>query len=218
MTFNPAMQKAVETVEFESVCEFGNQRYTGPGNFPSTKAFYESRGCKRYLALDVNESMDAIVADLNHPVELGEQFDLVTNNGTGEHIFDQRMVFENAHNLSREWMIHMLPFSPWINHGFYNFNPILFRDLAYANEYDANIYITDRWGRGIALPSAEMFREKRPRELIEAVISISGDVSVVAVFKKTNDEPFRLPFQGKYQKDIQSDALKDRYGKDVDSG
>ena len=31
-------------------------------------------------------------------------------------------------------MIHMLPFF-LVNHGFYNFNPILFFDLAIANNY-----------------------------------------------------------------------------------
>jgi len=212
MTFNPAMEKAVCSIKkFESVCEFGNQRYMGVGGFPSTKAFYESRGCTRYVALDVNEGMDAVIADLNEPVDLGETFDLVTNNGTGEHIFDQRSVFENAHNLSHKWIVHMLPMTPWINHGFFNFNPILFRDLAYANNYKGKIWITNRFGEGQEVEEVELFREKKAKALAKAALEIKGDVSVIAIFKKTNEEPFKIPFQGKYHKDIQSDALRTRY-------
>jgi hypothetical protein len=212
MAFNPAMENIVTGLEgVKSVCEFGNQRYKGGNGHKSTKAFYESIGCERYIALDVNEAMDAVVADLNEPVDIGETFDLVTNNGTGEHIFDQRSIFENAHNLSHKWMVHMMPMSPWINHGFYNFNPILFRDLAMANNYKALIYITNRWGDSYNVVADEMFKEKKPKILIEAVQSIEGDVSVVAVFRKKNNNPFKLPFQGKYQRDIRNDNIKARY-------
>ncbi len=156
--------------------------------------------------------MDAIIADLNEPVDLGETFDLVTNNGTGEHIFDQRRVFENAHNLSHDCIVHILPMGPWVNHGFFNFNPILFRDLAYANRYNANIWIANRVGHSVDLSAEELFREKRPKALEKAMASIGTDVSVVAVFHKTNDDPFRLPFQGKYQRDIADSSLRVRYG------
>jgi hypothetical protein len=32
-------------------------------------------------------------------------------------------------------MINVLPFISWLNHGFYTYHPVLFRDLAYANNY-----------------------------------------------------------------------------------
>lgn len=212
MAFNPLMAEVVKRCPGKSVCEFGNQRYMGPGNFPSTKAYYQSLGFERYIALDVNEAMDAVIADLNGPVDLGETFDLVTNNGTGEHIFDQRSVFENAHNLSHRWILHILPMGPWVNHGFFNFNPILFRDLAYANGYESQVFIANRWGVMADLEDAELFKEKRPVTLETAMSRITGDVSCVAVFEKTTQEPFRLPFQGKYQKDIDNADLKARYG------
>lgn len=212
MAFNPLMASVVADIKGRSVCEFGNQRYMGPGGFQSTKAYYESLGYERYVALDVNEAMDAIIVDLNEPVDLGETFDLVTNNGTGEHIFDQRRVFENAHNLSHGHIVNILPMGPWVNHGFFNFNPILFRDLAFANRYKSHIWIANRWGESVDLSLDELFREKRPKSLEKAMDHIPGDVSVVAVFEKTSSEPFRLPFQGKYQQDIQDAGLRVRYG------
>ena len=75
--------------------------------------------------------------DLRSEYGYDETFDLVTNLGTGEHVFDQRRVFENVHNLTKPGgvMLYMLPFVNWLNHGFYNFHPVLFADLAAANGY-----------------------------------------------------------------------------------
>ena len=117
MTFTPLMQEVVSELEVESVCECGNQRYTGTRGFPSTKAYYESLGCKDYVAIDVNEAMDAVIADLNEPVwhAVKRRFDLVTNNGTGEHIFNQHHVFRNTHVLSNRYILHCLPMLPWVN-------------------------------------------------------------------------------------------------------
>ena len=229
MTFNPLMGLMVAKVaplvpEPKTVCEFGNQRLTvseavyreiGMAARPnSTAAFYGYLGFTRYAALDVNEAMSARIADLNEPVDVGEQFALVTNNGTGEHIFDQASVFRNAHNLCRSGgvMLHVLPVSPWLNHGFYNFNPVLFRDLAAANGYGwLFLKVGNRGGITKAVAADWGFVEKRPEALSEVMRAIPGDVSVIAAYRKTSDAPFRKPVQGKYAKDIASDELARRY-------
>lgn len=194
-----------------SVIEFGNQRYTADSDFASTQSFYESLGFS-YLALDVNENMGARVIDLNLTGH-GLKADLVTNNGTSEHIFDQRAVFQNAHEMTNGLMIHVLPFTPWLNHGFYNYNPILFRDLAAANEYETIFSaVANRTGEWIEL-GPEGFIEKRPLELgmyVDRLIP-NGEVSVVSILKKVKESPFRLPFQGKYQRDIQDQDIASRY-------
>lgn len=214
MTFTPLMHHTVKQIpDCKTVCEFGNQRYTGPGDYKSTKDYYFSLGYEKYVALDVNEAMDAIIADLNYVIPVEETFDLVTNNGTGEHIFDQRCVFENAHNLSHRWILHVLPMIPWVNHGFFNYNPILFRDMAVANNYNARISIANRWGETVGVDAVDMFKEKRPKVLEAAVREVgkNGDVSVVALFEKTSSEPFQYPFQGKYKQDIEDEALRAVY-------
>lgn len=216
MTFNPTMRAVVEKVRPSlpakaKVIEFGNQRFTAGDDFPSTEAFYESLGFE-YLALDVNENMGAVICDLNqtgHPYRA----ELVTNNGTSEHIFDQRAVFQNAHDMSEGWMIHVLPFTPWLNHGFYNYNPILFRDLAAANDYEMIFTaIANRWAQFIEL-GAWGFIEKNPVALIRSVRDLlpKGEVFIVSVLKKTNDRGFAFPFQGKYKKDISDAGLKSAY-------
>lgn len=210
------MRRAVEKVrpllpDRPSVIEFGNQRYTADRDFATTQGFYESLGFS-YLALDVNEKLGAKIVDLNVTGH-GLKADLVTNNGTSEHIFDQRSVFQNAHEMTKGLMLHILPFTPWLNHGFYNYNPILFRDLAAANEYEMVFTaLANRTGEWIEL-GPEGFVEKRPHEVaayVERLIP-RGEVSIVSILKKVKDHPFRAPFQGKYKNDIQTEDLKSRY-------
>ena len=191
-----------------SVIEFGNQRYTAQSVLPAstTSEFYRKVGVPNYLALDVNTRMGAIVADLNGVVDL-PPVDLVTNNGTGEHIFDQASVFRNAHNLCRVdgTMIHCLPMTPWVNHGFYNYNPILFRDIAAANKYQVIwLSLCTRWGMGENIKDeAWLFVEKHPDRLVEGVSRAGKDVMLCVIWRKANDDPFRVPIQGKYIGDIE---------------
>ncbi len=210
VTFNPMMEKCVHRLPAgKSVCEFGNQTYTGTGGFTSTKAFYESAGYDDYIAIDRNTEMDAIVADLNKAVVVEfvkegtcewKRFDLVTNNGTGEHIFSQALVFLNAHNLCKEGgiMLHVLPFSRWINHGFYNYNPILFRDLAAACGYDIIFRsIGDRWGTEFEISDEELYKEKHPLMLEKIARESQYDLFCIFAFRH-NGGRFKNPIQGKY--------------------
>lgn len=145
-----------------NVMELGNQRFRinpvtlqhiskthglsteqlkGEPDQPSALGFYKALGFTEYTAIDVNSERNSIPMDLNMNLQekynFYNQYSLVTNNGTGEHIFDQAEVFRNMHNLTKVGgiMINLLPMTTWINHGFYNFNPVLFRDIAYANNY-----------------------------------------------------------------------------------
>lgn len=227
MTFNPLAALAVQEIGGGGhVCELGNQRFTAEGNFASTADFYKVQGYTEYLALDVNTEMGARVVDLNRPIrgrhyDLFEKFDLVTNNGTGEHIFNQEAVFQNVHDLCRVGgaMLHILPVSPWVNHGFYNFNPILFRDIARANHYEwLFLWVADRWGNRTEIEEKnfpEAFREKNPKALqsvIGEVIAHRGyDASIVVAWRKAREYAFRRPFQGKYVGDIASASVKATY-------
>jgi hypothetical protein len=108
---------------------------------PLSHAFYAALGFSEYVAIDVNEKFGSIPMDLNSPLRrtygYEEEFELVVNNGTGEHIFDQRAVFENMHNLCAKdgLMLHIIPFAGFLNHGFYNIQPTLYLDLSAANDY-----------------------------------------------------------------------------------
>jgi hypothetical protein len=104
-----------------------------------TPQFYKQLGVNEYVAVDMNAKMSAIPMDLNLHLQTSyrftKSFSLVIDNGTGEHVFDQHMVFKNQHDLCTKGgiILNNKPFFPWINHGFFAFQPVLFRDLAYAN-------------------------------------------------------------------------------------
>jgi SAM-dependent methyltransferase len=232
--FNPlaavAVKRVVKYLKGEkTVIEFGNQRLDPSLEGGDVAGFYKLLGFTEYLALDVNTKMGAIVADLNDPDDVTKAiaahrpannvcFDLVTNNGTGEHIFNQAAVFESAHWLCKPGgvMLHILPFTPWINHGFYNYNPILFRDLAAANGYEIKFFlIGDRWGNYHDCSGwPDLFLEKRPVELQKMVSQKHwrGDVFLACAFQRPEKfDVFRVPLQGKYVGDVADDGLAAQY-------
>lgn len=219
MTFNPAMRKIVERTAPKigggKVCEFGNQRFTAGSDFSSTQAFYESLGFQ-YLALDANQEMGARIWDLNETgarSQFGE-FDLVTNNGTAEHVFDQSAVFINAHELCKQggYMVHLLPMGPWVNHGFFNYNPIFFRDLARANDYHVEeARICTRDGNEVLLDPEWAYQEKRPKKLMFHLISLARDTFCAFVFRKDSPQEFRKPYQGKYLQTIEDQKMRQSY-------
>lgn len=228
--FNPLAAKAVKRATYYltgelTVIEFGNQRLDPSLEGGDVAGFYKLLGFQNYLALDVNTRMGAIVADLNDVEDVKKavgfpgQYALVTNNGTGEHIFNQKAVFENAHYLCRPGglMLHVLPFTPWINHGFYNYNPILFRDLAAANRYETKFFwIGDRWGSFHDCTGwPEIFVEKRPTALQNLIDGKAwgGDLFVCCALQKVGTEPFKMPLQGKYVGDVADDELAAQYSR-----
>ena len=225
--FNPLMAKAVERVKkefprLESVLEFGNQRLDQSlhtMNVRSTSEFYESLGFNVYASLDVNEKMGSTIWDLNILMSSKIKFDLVTDNGTGEHVFNQYSVWDNAHRLcsTEGVIIKIMPFTPWINHGFYNFNPIIYRDVAAVNNYHwVFFWIWDRENNPVDLPieyDSWVFEEKKPEQLSNYVHGHNWqtDLYMVAAWQKTHVGNFRAPIQGKYIKDIEDDKLRDKY-------
>jgi hypothetical protein len=253
MAFNFLMQLAVSNLIAAeglsgSVVELGNQRFRSHPDilgrcseilganlapfYDNTWEFFSDVGFPTYQAIDLNSELKAIPMNLNKVLktEYGyeEKFSLVTNNGTGEHIFNQATVFENCHNLCslNGLMLHVLPLTPWLNHGFFNFNPILFRDLAAANSYEVSMLWIGRQNGSLYfdLGSSKnyqeaFFEQKRPHNptslLEDAVLklmledgTIRHNVAIVCGLKKTSDSIFTPPIQGRYVGDVRSEEIK----------
>ena len=111
-------------------------------SFITPKKFYRNIGFEKYDSIDSDGNEGAKIFDLNTIIKneynFDKTYDLVTNFGTSEHIFNQNNVFENMHNLTGKngLMIHMLPFEGHINHCYFNYHPNLFYDLAIHNDYE----------------------------------------------------------------------------------
>jgi len=93
-----------------------------------------------YSAIDLYAGHRVSVADLNtFSVAEGDRgtIDLVTNFGTSEHVADQINVFRVVHDFVKPngHMFHTVPFAGYYNHGLYNYHPVFFFFLAWANNY-----------------------------------------------------------------------------------
>ena len=124
----------------------------------STKDYFQSIGFSNYKSIDINGVYESYQFDLNKNISktynFNQKYDLVINNGTGEHVFNQYALYLNFHNLTKTdgIMLNILPFIDWINHGFYNFNPIFFADLAASNDYQIlKISLANRDGAELKL-------------------------------------------------------------------
>lgn len=147
----------------------------------STADFYRALGFSSYTAIDVNAKFGSLVMDLNRDLAahygFRDTFDLVTNNGTGEHVFNQAAVFANAHALCKPdgLMLHVLPFVNFLNHGFFSYNPILFHDLAAANEYEVcRLSVASGRGREIGDQPASAGGEVLSRTELQERCAVDG--------------------------------------------
>lgn len=236
-----------------SIVEFGNQRISISKQFlrdhlkikmnledkfrntPSASHFYTAVGFSKYVPIELNSKDGALVMDLNHILRekygYKEEFDLVVNNGTGEHIWNQHSVFANQHNLVSVGglILNIVPFIPNLNHGFYNYNPIIFRDLAFANNYSWQfLLLGDNLGNVFEMDinSGECWREvkrqrpysfseryslRRPKpygyleDLVYRKFRNKGHIYIVACYKKNENKEFVIPLQGKWIHNIDSE-------------
>jgi len=166
-----------------SVCELGNQMMAGGAMGVHAEPFYRKLGCGRYESIDANGA-GTYTHDLNTPLpwvvpgperKWFERFDLVTDFGTGEHIFDQAQVWRTLHDLCAPggFIAFDRPATGYDRHCFYLVNACLYQDLAAANGY--------------GIVRLERFRMPR------------GVLTRGVFHKPTTGHRFQIPQQGRYQ-------------------
>ena len=170
-------------------------------DFDLAKVFY---GCfmnhTAHTAVDLHGTAAALKLNLNEPIAGlldGRRFDTMFDFGTGEHVFDVRQFFANAHDATRPGglMVHGLPWTGWIDHGFYNFQPTLFFDIAAANGYTLHTIC-------YAVTSPFELESLNSRDAFAALVKsgrIAPNTMLYGVFSKAAAEAsFRVPMQGYY--------------------
>ena len=173
-----------------------------------TKLFYTVfLDYSRTVAIDLHGTETALRLDLNEPVDLGEQFDIVLNGGTAEHVFNLYQFFKSVHELTRPGglMLHTGPFQGWIEHGFYSFHPGLFWDLAEANRYEMGMLCYAE------LDPPRMVQIARREQIVEIVRKggLAANSVLYAVLRKPAEEaPFRIPFQGVYAGKLSDEMME----------
>lgn len=111
-------------------------------------AFYELFGVRRYKSVDGGDPRSDWIRDLNKPFHTFEKFDVATNFGTFEHVFNIGTAFHSLHDVLRPdgVALHVLPAFADIDHGFFNIHPTVYFDVASANGYAIEDFCyVDRW-------------------------------------------------------------------------
>lgn len=153
---------------------------------------------KKYSAIDLHGTSAAKKFDLNNQIEVERQYDLVTNLGTSEHVFNQYQFFKNMHDCTKPGglMIHSLPNQGCYDHGFFNYHPTFFFDICEANQYES-----------IGMFYVDATQNPAQAENIDRVsyvkMAIEGKLShysgIMAFFQKSKKEStFATPIQGYY--------------------
>jgi len=134
-------------VSGKRIAELGPQDFCGQSTlarkflegFPKSawsQDFYTQLGCIDYKAFDLLDPR-AEACDLNFPPKGSGEFDLITNFGTTEHVLNQASAFKFIHESLKVGGVALcvLPVAGGRDHGFFNYHPNFFWDLARANNY-----------------------------------------------------------------------------------
>ncbi|MBY0404389.1 MAG: hypothetical protein K2X66_10865 [Cyanobacteria bacterium] len=137
-----AILKALHSVEYP-VCPIDEEFRVTVGSYGSLHqdCFFKMLGFTTVHSLDgFPLENPTFVHDLNEPIplEMHQQYQLVCDGGTMEHVFDIKTVLTNTVRLLAlgGYVLHITPISGWINHGFYQFSPTLFLDFYSENGFE----------------------------------------------------------------------------------
>jgi SAM-dependent methyltransferase len=152
-------------------------------------------------AIDLDGTGHALRHDLNGPVDLGRRFDAVLDFGTLEHVFNLAQALKTIHEHTAPGglMIHGLPFTGWVDHGFFNFQPTFYWDLAAANGYEVSSLT---YAQMTPLKLVRINRREEVAELARAG-TFDGNGLIYAVLRQAAEPgPFRIPMQGVYARTV----------------
>ena len=155
--------------------------------------------CTTCQAIDLNGTEAAWRFDLNQPLPIAEIFDVVTNFGTSEHVFDQARLFRSVHDLTRPGglMLHAVPHQGGPDHGFYNYHPTFFHDLAAANGYRVVMLVLMSGSE-----TGDRLDTLKGRDSLAGLVAKGGMARdsglFAALHRPFENRPFQAPMQGYY--------------------
>lgn len=175
---------------------------------PSSRQFWESLGFG-YSAIEFDGHRNSIALDLNRdrvPRRMRNQFDIVVNWGTTEHVANQDNAFRVMHDLCavNGVMMHLVPAGGLMNHGLINYNTKFFWHLCRENEYEVLILKTLAAGTN-PVPQNIIDSNQSLGAMAEIDQPISSrvvDFLIIASLRKKHDRDFVTPL------DIPADLVR----------
>ena len=156
-----------------------------------------------YNSVDVCPGLKTTILDLNFdsvPEKMLGHYDVVFNFGTTEHIFNQWNCFEFMHDALKIGGIiyHQLPASGYLDHGYYCYTPLFFREMAQANGYVIeHLAVTPA---GESKIDALGISAMAGNSLLSAITHLGENNRVPAlnihvILRKTTDDTFRASLE-----------------------
>jgi len=167
------------------------------------RRFFGMLGFDEVVSCDAADYEGAdFVVDLNLPISdaLKGRFDAVMDVGTSEHVFSLPQLLANLHAMLKPdgRIVHFVPVSNQVDHGFYSFSPTLFYDYYSANKYaieTALVLQCLEWGGVI---SAFEYSPGPINQCFNCFDPFT-QVGLMFVARKTADSSCdRIPMQGAY--------------------
>jgi hypothetical protein len=168
-----------------------------------------------YESIDIVDGLKTTIFDLNFdaaPRHWLKAFDLIINCGTLEHVIHQYKALTFIHDVLKVkgiWF-DQPPSVGFLNHGYFNYNPLFYMDLATANQYElVQAWYSHAGGYPITdvrFPIIDIARldeqgerakaETKPfAEAAERAPEQGASYNFNIVMKKTVDAPLRLPLE-----------------------
>ena len=129
-----------------------------PNKSCSSRSFYNALGISEYACIDLNEGYGAIPLDLNYPLEdksLYGKYDLVTDYGNNEHVFNTSQAYCTMHRLCKPGGIVAISQSVFLGKGYYAYDPSFLEGVAAANNYKilfSSFIVSARTPDGLSSP------------------------------------------------------------------
>jgi SAM-dependent methyltransferase len=132
---------------------------------------------------------------------LHEQFDIVVDSGTLEHIFDTRAALMNLGRMLRPGgrAIHMTPCNNFANHGFFQISPTLLIDYYHANAFgEVRAWVAAQTTDDPATSDWELFQMDPDRQPV-MMTSRQKLLTLVVAEKKQDSTVEAIPLQSYYR-------------------
>jgi hypothetical protein len=173
-----------------------------------------------YTSIDVCPGLkNTRILDLNYerlPNKLIGAFDVAFNFGTTEHIVNQWNCFKVIHDAIKTGgaIYHQLPASGYLDHGYFCYTPLFFRELAKANSYEVIKLAVTHAGEsridalGLSSMSGEtLLTPPGPLEVNNRIPALNIHV----ILRKTADSEFCAPLEIATTHAPLSQRIFDRY-------
>ena len=198
--------------------KFENLRHMPDRPRCSAKDFYSLLGFKNYNCIDISNQHGALNIDLNYPLEdksLYSKFDLVTDFGTNEHVFNTVEAYRTMHRMCKKNGLLFIQQGFYKNgNGFFRYDPSFFENMAASNNYSIllscfTIFTKLKTPHGSNLDFGIPVRV----ELLDAFnLNELFNVGICYVMKKNDDKDFNYSYQGNYlQKQMNNDGFEVKY-------